>query len=80
MSEIKSVKVLGLGCKSCHTMLENTKEAVKNLGLGIEVEYVTEMKDIVGYGVMNMPGLVVNEKVVSAGKLLKSAEIEKFLK
>lgn len=80
MPEIKSIKVLGLGCKSCHTMLENTKEAVKNLGIGVEVEYVTDIQKITGYGVMSMPALVLNEKVVSAGKVLKSADVEKLLK
>ena len=80
MSEITSVKVLGLGCKNCHVMFKNTKEAVKSLGIGIEVEYVTDIQEITGYGVMSMPALVINEKVVSAGAVLKTAEIEKKLK
>lgn len=79
MSVIKSVKVLGLGCKSCHLMFENTKAAVKNLGMDIEVEYVTDVQEIMKYGVMSMPGLVINEKAVSAGKVLKSGDIEKIL-
>ncbi len=80
MTEIKSIKVLGLGCKSCHTMLENTKEAVKNLGIGVEVEYITDIQKITAYGVMSMPGLVINEKIVSAGRVLKSGDIEKLFK
>ena len=74
-----SIKVLGAGCKSCHEMYENTKEAVKNAGLSVEVEYITDMERVMGYGVMSMPGLVVNEKVVSMGKVLKAAEVEKLL-
>ena len=74
-----SIKVLGAGCKSCHEMYENTKAAVKNAGLSVEVEYITDMERVMGYGVMSMPGLVVNEKVVSIGKVLKAAEVEKLL-
>ncbi len=74
------IKVLGAGCKSCHQQLEYVKEAVKNLGLDIEVEYVTDMAKIMEYGVMSMPAIVVNEKVVSMGKVLKPIEVEKLLK
>ena len=49
------------------------------MGLGIEVEYITDMQKIMEYGVMSMPALVVNDKVVSIGKVLKAAEIEKLL-
>lgn len=77
---IQSIKVLGAGCKSCHEMYENTKKAVNALGVDVEVEYVTDMEKVMNYGIMSMPGLVVNEKVVSAGKVLKQADIEKVLK
>ena len=74
-----SIKVLGAGCKSCHEMYENAKEAVKNVGLSVEVEYITDMEKVMGYGVMSMPALVINEKVVSMGKVLKAADVEKLL-
>ena len=74
------VKVLGAGCKSCHALYEAAKEAVRNLDLNIEVEYITDMERIMEYGVMSMPALVVNEKIVSMGKVLKAAEVEKLLK
>ena len=73
------IKVLGSGCKSCHALLEASKEAVRNMGLSIEVEYVTDMEKIMAYGVMSMPALVVNENVVSMGKVLKATEVEKLL-
>lgn len=73
------VKVLGAGCKSCHELYENTKIAVKNVGLAVEVEYVTDMEKVMAYGAMSMPALVVNEKVVSVGRVLKPAEVEKLL-
>ena len=77
---IQSIKVLGPGCKSCHELNEATVAAVKELGMSIEVEYITDMEKIVSYGVMSMPALVINEQVVSAGKALKPAEIIKLLK
>ena len=74
------IKVLGSGCKSCHALYEAAKEAVKKLDLPLEVEYITDMERIMEYGVMRMPALVVNEKVVSMGKVLKAADIEKLLR
>ena len=75
-----TIKVLGAGCASCHTLLENTQAAVASLGLGVDVEYVTDMTRIAGYGVMSVPALVVNEKVVTMGKVLKSEDVAAILK
>ena len=74
------VKILGAGCKSCHEQYENAKAAVQALGLNVEVEYITDMEKVMEYGVMSMPAIVVNDKVVSMGKLLKAAEVEKLLR
>ena len=79
VSGICCVKVLGAGCKSCHELYENTRSAVQALGLSVEVEYVTDLEKVMGYGVMSMPAIVVNEKVVSTGKVLKAADVEKLL-
>ena len=49
------------------------------MGLSAEVEYITDMQKVMEYGVMSMPALVVNEKVVSMGKVLKAADVEKLL-
>ena len=73
------IKVLGAGCKSCHEQYENAKKAVENLGLDVEVEYITDMEKVMSYGVMSMPALLVNDKIVSVGKVLKPKEIEKLL-
>ena len=77
--DLKSIKVLGAGCSSCHDQLKYAKEAVKNMGLGIEVEYITDLPKIMEYGVMHIPALVVNEQVVSVGKVLKTVDVEKLL-
>lgn len=73
------VKVLGAGCKSCHEQYEYAKAAIKAMGLSVEVEYITDMEKVMAYGAMSMPALVVNEKVVSVGKVLKAADVEKLL-
>ena len=73
------VKVLGAGCKSCHEQYENAKAAVQALGLKVEVEYITDMEKVMEYGVMSMPAIVVNDQVVSMGKVLKAADVEKLL-
>ncbi len=74
------IKVLGAGCKSCHEQYENVKKAVTEMGLDIEVEYITDMEKVMTYGVMSMPAIVVNENVASMGKVLKTADVVKLLK
>jgi small redox-active disulfide protein 2 len=74
------IKVLGSGCSKCEALLAVTKEAVQHLGIDAEIEYVTDFAQIARYGVMSTPALVVDEKVVSAGRVLKASQIEPFLK
>ena len=76
---VSSIKVLGAGCKACHEQYENAKAAVKALGLSVEVEYITDMEKVMGYGVMSMPAIVINEQVVSMGRVLTAADVEKLL-
>ena len=73
------IKVLGSGCASCHALYENTQSAVKAMGISVEVEYITDMQKVMEYGVMSMPALVVNEKVVAMGKVLKAADVVALL-
>ena len=75
-----NIKVLGAGCKLCHEQYENVKAAVAGMKLDASVEYITDMEVVMTYGVMTMPAIVVNEKVVSSGKVLKTGEVEKLLK
>ena len=74
-----NIKILGGGCTSCKKLYENTKKAVAETGIKAEVEYITDMEKVMAYSVMSMPALVVNEKVVAMGKVLKPAEIVKIL-
>lgn len=73
------IKVLGSGCKNCLTLKENTEKALKETGIEAEIVKVEDMKDIVSYGVMQTPALVIDEKVVSYGKVLKAKDIVKIL-
>ena len=73
------IKILGSGCSKCRTLIENTKVALTHLGLEAEIIKVTDFAEIAGYGIISTPALVINEKVVSVGKVLLSSEIEKFL-
>ncbi len=73
------IKILGSGCKNCITLAENTKAAQEELGTKAEIEKVTDFAEIAKYGVMVTPALVVDEKVVSFGKVLKPKEIVKIL-
>jgi small redox-active disulfide protein 2 len=74
------IKVLGSGCAKCKKLEANVVEALKNSGVTAEIEHVTEYEDIMKYNIMSTPGLVVDEKVVSAGKVLKPKAIEELLK
>lgn len=74
------IKVLGAGCKSCHEQYENVRKAVTEMGLDIEVEYITDMERVMTYGVMSMPAIAVNEKIASMGRVLKTADVVKLLK
>lgn len=74
-----NIKILGGGCASCKKLYENTKKAAAEMNICTEVEYITDMQKIMEYGVMKMPALVVNEKVVAMGKVLKPSDIVKML-
>jgi small redox-active disulfide protein 2 len=75
-----NVKVLGSGCSKCNELEKNTVEALKELGMDAEIEHVTDFAKIAAYGVMTTPALVVGDKVVSYGKVLKKDEVIKLLK
>lgn len=74
-----NIKILGSGCSNCRKLEENTKKAVLELGLDATIEKVTDYKDIVSYGVMNTPALVVDEKLKLSGRVPSSEEIKKYL-
>ena len=74
------VKVLGSGCKKCNELEANTKAALTQLGMDTTIDHVTDFGRIAAYGVMITPALMVNGKVVSYGKVLKTDEVVNLLK
>jgi small redox-active disulfide protein 2 len=74
-----SVKVLGSGCAKCNELEAATKAALEELGMDATIDHVTDFTDIANYGVMSTPALVVDDKVVSFGKVLKTDEVVKIL-
>lgn len=74
------IKILGSGCANCKKLEENTKKAVEELGIQAEIQKVEDFKEIMKYGVMRTPALVVDEKVKSFGKVLSAEEVKNILK
>ncbi len=74
-----SVKVLGSGCAKCNALDTATKAALEQLGMDTTIDHVTDFSQIAAYGVMTTPALVVDGKVVSYGKVLKTDEVVKLL-
>lgn len=74
-----SVKILGSGCAKCNQLEAATKIALQELGMDSEIDHVTDFSQIAAYGVMTTPALVVDGKVVSYGKVLKTEEVVKIL-
>ncbi len=73
------VKILGPGCKNCVALEKAAREAIARLGLDATVEKVTDYPTIAGYGVMSTPALVVDEEVVSTGRVLTPTHIAELL-
>lgn len=77
--EIKSIQVLGSGCPTCKKLFELTKQAVAELGLDLEVEYITDIQKIIGLGVMSSPVLAINGQAVLAGQLPSLEKIKELI-
>lgn len=73
------IKVLGTGCAGCKALHETVKQAVAELGIEATIIKEEDLMQIMNYNVMSMPGLVINEKVVSAGKKLSLADVKALL-
>jgi small redox-active disulfide protein 2 len=75
-----SVKVLGPGCANCRKLEEVAREAAAAIGAEAEISKVTDMREIIGYNVLKTPGLVINEKLVSSGRIPTAAAIAEWLR
>lgn len=74
-----NIKVLGTGCKKCQRLYDLCNELVEELNIDATVEKVEDLKEILGFGVMGTPGLVINDKVQVAGKLPSRKEVKGFI-
>ena len=75
-----TIKILGPGCANCRKLEQVARQAAESLGIESQVVKVTAMKDIMAYDVLQTPGLVINEKVVSSGRIPAPASIVEWLK
>ena len=73
------IKVLGTGCPKCKTLEKITNEAVQKLGISATVSKVEDIVDIMNYGVMRTPALVINGKVVISGRIPTENELNEIL-
>jgi small redox-active disulfide protein 2 len=73
------IKILGTGCPNCKKLEEETRKAVMNLGLEAEFEKVTDFQKIMDYDILSTPGLVINDQVVSSGKIPSQPELVSML-
>lgn len=78
---IKSIKILGReGCSNCSRMFQDTIDIAAENNLSADIQHVTDLEQVMKYGVMSLPGLVINEKVVSYGRILSKNDIKQLLK
>lgn len=73
------IKVLGTGCAKCKTLEKNTRDAVADLGVDANVIKVEDIMDIMGYGVSRTPAIIIDNKIVVAGKAPSTEEMKKII-
>jgi small redox-active disulfide protein 2 len=74
-----TVKILGSGCANCRKLEAVAREAASAAGVQAEFVKVTDMKDMLAYDLMSTPGLVINDKLVSSGRIPTQAEVRQWL-
>ncbi len=76
---MKKIQILGTGCPKCKKLAENAEAAAKELGIEFEIEKVTDINEIMKFGVMMTPALVVDGEVKVVGKVPSTDEINQML-
>lgn len=73
------IKILGPGCPNCQKMEANTKQALEELKLEAEIKKISDISEIMSYGIMSVPALVVDKKVLVAGMVPNVEQIKELL-
>lgn len=73
------IKVLGTGCPKCKTLEQATRNAVSELGIDANISKVEDIVDIMNYGVMRTPALVIDEKVIFSGRVPSASELKELI-
>jgi len=76
---MKKIQILGISCPKCKKLAENAESAAKQAGIEYEIEKVTEINDIMKFGVMVTPALVIDGQVKTVGKVVSPDEIKAML-
>ena len=76
---MKKIQILGTGCPKCTQLAENAKTAAADLGIEYELEKITDINEIMGFGVMMTPGIVVDGEVKASGKMVGVEKIKAWL-
>lgn len=76
---MKNIKVLGTGCRNCQTTYELIRKAAEEKGVAVELEKVEDLGQIMGYGVMSTPGVLIDGKVVHAGGVPDRKKVDSWL-
>ena len=75
-----NIKILGTGCSNCQKLEANTKQALSELKMEAQVEKITDMEKIMSYGIMSLPAIVADEKVLSYGSVPSTEDIKELLR
>ena len=73
------IKVVATGCRKCKALLAATEEAVQSTGVQADIEYVTDMMKIAETGLLSTPGLIIDNKIVSSGKVLEAQAVAELI-
>ncbi|MBS0000455.1 MAG: TM0996/MTH895 family glutaredoxin-like protein [Cyclobacteriaceae bacterium] len=76
---MKTIKILGTGCPKCKALEKATRDAIQQTGIDADVIKVEDITKIMEYGIMRTPGLVINEKIVSSGRVPGIEEIKNMI-